>query len=146
MSNQSQQSYESHAQYVPPFHFLTSGLLGVFLIYSVYKVIVVPSLDSAAILCLALGAALLFFFTRAFATANQDRIIRLEEQYRLARLLPGDLVARIDDLDSSQLIAMRFASDSEIPELVRRVLDGNVRSGDQIKKMIRTWRPDLMRV
>ncbi|HVZ38463.1 MAG TPA: DUF6526 family protein [Candidatus Kapabacteria bacterium] len=146
MGNPSEQRYDSHARYVPPFHFLTSGLIGVFVIYSIYRVITVPSLDSAAMVCIGIAAALLFFYTRAFATANQDRIIRMEERYRLARLLPGDLAERIEEFDGAQLIALRFAPDGELPELARRVLNGEVRTGDQIKKMIRTWRPDDMRV
>ncbi|MBS1912957.1 MAG: hypothetical protein JST22_13305 [Bacteroidetes bacterium] len=146
MGNTSDQKYDSHARYVPPFHFLTSGLIGVFLIYSVYRLIALPSLDTAAMVCIGVAAALLFFYTRAFATANQDRIIRMEERYRLARLLPGDLTARIEEFDGAQLIALRFASDGELPELARRVLNGEVRTGDQIKKMIHTWRPDHMRV
>jgi hypothetical protein len=49
-------------------------------------------------------------------------------------------------LTTSQLIALRFASDDEIPDLARRVLDGELHSRADIKRAIRAWRPDDLRV
>jgi cell division protein FtsL len=75
----------------------------------------------------------------------QDRVIRVEEQLRLARLLPEPLRSRIQELSERQLIALRFASDAEISTLTERTLAQKL-SGADIKKAIQTWRPDYWRV
>jgi hypothetical protein len=78
------------------------------------------------------------------ALRAQDRVIRLEEQLRLSRIL-GDRAA-IEALRPGQLIALRFAPDDEVPELVQRIVGGELQTGDQIKKAIRVWKPDYLRV
>jgi hypothetical protein len=75
----------------------------------------------------------------------QDRLIRLEERLRLQELLSAELAPRIGELTESQLIALRFASDAELPGLVPKVLAANMQSGD-IKKAIVNWRADTFRV
>jgi hypothetical protein len=72
-------------------------------------------------------------------------VIRLEERLRLTQLLPDPLRSRIPELTEGQLVALRFASDAEIPKLVERTLKENLSSAD-IKKAIQTWRPDYWRV
>jgi len=82
---------------------------------------------------------------RINALRVQDRVIRLEEKLRFAALLPPDLLARSQSLAVSQYIALRFASDAELPALVRRALDENL-TNKQIKESIDNWRPDYYRV
>jgi hypothetical protein len=76
----------------------------------------------------------------------QDRIIRLEERARLERVLPSDLRGRVGELTATQLIAIRFAADDEVPELTRRTLNGELKSQGDIKRAIRNWRADTLRV
>ena len=64
----------------------------------------------------------------------------------VVKILPPDLAPRISELTAGQLVALRFASDEEIPELTRKVLDEKIRNQDDIKRMIRSWRPDHLRV
>ncbi|MEP6549769.1 MAG: DUF6526 family protein, partial [Gemmatimonadales bacterium] len=84
--------------------------------------------------------------SRAMPLRAQDRIIRLEERSRLERLLPADLRDRIGELTPGQLVAIRFGSDEEIPDLTRRTLNGELKSQAEIKRAIRDWRADHLRV
>jgi hypothetical protein len=76
----------------------------------------------------------------------QDRVIRLEERLRLEKVLPADLQPRISELTTKQLVALRFASDEELPELVRRVLGGELTERNDIKRAVRSWRADHQRI
>jgi hypothetical protein len=82
---------------------------------------------------------------RTFPLKAQDRVIRLEERLRCERLLPKDLVARLDELRIGQWVALRFASDGELEGLVRAALDEKL-GGKAIKQRIKVWRPDHDRV
>ncbi len=75
----------------------------------------------------------------------QNRLIRLEMRLRLAKLLPADLQSRIGEFTVSQLISMRFASDAEMPELARKVLDEKMNERKAIKQMVKDWQADWLR-
>lgn len=83
--------------------------------------------------------------TRQYALKVQDRLIRFEEQVRYDRLLRPELRTRAASLTLQQTIALRFASDGELPNLVEKTLEENLGPLD-IKKRIQTWRPDHQRV
>jgi len=95
---------------------------------------------------LAVAVGLLFWYARVFALTLQDRLIGIEERARMERLLPADLRPRIPEFTRGQLIALRFASDAELPALAQRVLNEGVRDREAIKRMITQWRPDHFRV
>ena len=106
-------------------------------------------LDRPWIVKLGLYALLLAVFaliaiSRLYITALQDRIIRLEERLRLKELLPATRHVEIPQLTTRQLVALRFASDHEVPALVTRTLDESL-TPKQIKQAILTWRPDYER-
>lgn len=85
---------------------------------------------------------LLAWKMRIYSLRVQDRVIRLEERLRIAALAPGADVSR---LSISQLIALRFASDAELPALVARTLAENL-DPRAIKSSIQSWRPDTARI
>jgi hypothetical protein len=116
------------------------------MVWSVWRMVKDLSIDAAMSLLLAVALLLLFYYARTFATTAQDRIIRLEERLRMEKLLPPDLATRVDEFTIGQLIALRFASDEELPELARRVRNEGVRDREAIKRSIRTWKPDYLRV
>jgi hypothetical protein len=79
------------------------------------------------------------------ALTVQDRVIRLEMRLRLRELLSPDLRSRINDLTHRQLVAMRFASDEELPELAREVLEGKLATSNEIKQRVKSWQADWLR-
>jgi hypothetical protein len=80
-----------------------------------------------------------------FALTVQNRVIRLEERLRYERILPEDLKARAGEFSAGQMIALRFASDAELPGLARKVLDEKLKTGKEIKQSSQNWRPDYLR-
>lgn len=97
-----------------------------------------PSAMTVGLLCLTLAVMLLVAISRVYIVRLQDRIIRLEMRVRLARLGQEPLYER---LSTRQLVALRFASDAELPALMQRALGENLTSR-QIKEAIRDWQPD----
>ena len=97
-------------------------------------------------LVVAIALLIGILLSRNMPLRAQDRIIRLEERSRLERVLPSDLRGRVDELTASQLVAIRFAPDDEVPELTRRALSGELKSQGDIKRAIRNWRSDHLRV
>ncbi len=100
-----------------------------------------PTRLNVALLLLAYAALVAVFTVRQFSLKLQDRIIRLEMQTRLARL---GREADLGGVSLRQIIALRFASDSELPGLLQRAAAENM-TADQIKRAISTWQPDHMR-
>lgn len=145
MSGAKPQSFARHGRLVPLYHFVLFPILFVNLVWSVVQAVRGFSFATAWAVVLALALIGLFAYMRIFALTVQDRIIRLEMRLRLARVLPADLAARIGELSVGQLVALRFAGDAELPELLREVLDQNVRDRRQIKRRIRDWQADHLR-
>lgn len=139
------QTQARHARYVPLYHFVTAAMLLVNTGWAGYRLVVEPSMDRAMGFVVAVALILLFYYAREFALRVQDRVIRLEERLRLKTLCPPALHPGIDKLTRNQLIALRFASDSEVPELAQRVMAENIHDKKQIKSMIQDWRADHMR-
>ena len=142
MAEKKPQTYANHAKIVPTYHIMALGILVINLGWSIWKLIKDPSIDAAVGLLVAVALIAMLLHLRLFPLTAQDRVIRLEMRLRLEEVLPEDLQARIADLTPRQLVALRFASDAELPDLVREVLDGKLDSGAAIKKRIRDWQPD----
>ena len=84
----------------------------------------------------------LYIHSRVFALKAQDRAIRAEESLRYFILTGKPLDHR---LTLGQIIALRFASDEEMPALAEKAVTHGL-SNDDIKKQIRVWRMDVHRV
>ena len=146
MSNGAPQVYANHKRFVFSYHVLSLVLVVLCLGWSVARLIQHPTVDTAMMVLLVLLVGLGWGHGRTFALKVQSRLIRLEERLRLAGLLPEDLRGRIGELREDQLIGLRFASDGEVTDLVRKVLAGSFTTTDEIKRAVKTWRPDTYRV
>ncbi len=140
------QSYKSHRRYVPAYHFFALPIIAINVIVEGVRLVRSPTLYHVWLVLFALALAVFATFARFMAARVQDRVIRLEERMRLGRLLPEELHGRIEELRPQQLVALRFASDEELPGLTRRIFEGELTKAEQIKKEIRTWRPDYLRM
>ncbi len=145
MSQRKPQTYANHTRFDPLFHYFLAPVLLITLVATIVHLVRHPHLGSAWHVVLAFALLLIAGKARSYALKAQDRVIRLEERMRLATLLSEPLRSRIGELQERQLIALRFASDAEIPALVERTLKENL-TQKQIKQAIQNWRPDYFRV
>ena len=145
MGDTGSQTYATHRRYDPLFHVFTFGILAISLLVSLWQLVRSPGFTTAWIFLVFAALLVLSFKVRLYALKVQDRIIRLEERLRLQQLLSEPLRARIGELTEGQLIGLRFASDGELPELVRQSLDESL-PREEIKKRVKVWRPDTFRV
>jgi hypothetical protein len=140
------QTFATHRRFIPIYHFFVVPILLINVIVTVIQLVRDPRLMTAWVVVVALALFFGMLYLRFMPVRAQDRIIRLEERTRLERLLPGDLRGRVGELTATQLIAIRFAPDDEVPELTRRTLNGELKSQGDIKRAIRNWRGDHLRV
>ncbi len=145
LSNRTQ-TYATHRRSHAWFHFIGVPILSINILVKLIQAVRFPSIAAAWDVVVAGALVIAIVLARSYALTVQNRVIRLEERARLQRCLPEDLRARIDELKTSQLVAMRFCSDEELPEITREVLSGELRERDDIKKRISRWRPDWLRV
>jgi Family of unknown function (DUF6526) len=145
MATATTQSFANHARFDPPFHFLLAPMGLAATILSIVLLVRQPGIGSILGVLLSVGFFMIAAKTRAYALKVQDRVIRLEERLRLSMLLPEANRPRIAELTERQLIALRFASDAELPTLAMRTLDEGL-TGKQIKTSIQNWRGDYLRV
>jgi hypothetical protein len=152
MPDPAPQNFANHRRFVPLHHFVAPLILLLNLLWAFVRIYHAwrgdsrfGRVDSIVELLLAFALLLMWFYLRIFAITVQDRVIRLEMRLRLAEVLSADLRARIPELTVGQLVALRFASDEELPELTRKVLDEKLTSRDAIKKLIRNWQADHLR-
>jgi len=140
------QSYRSHARWVPLYHgvlttLLLSGLLGsvvnLYQSWGDHQRLYSASLIVVLFVALTMTA----FFARFFALKAQDRVIRIEENFRHFVMTGKPLDPRIT---VKQTIGLRFASDGEFVALAKEAAESGL-SMDEIKQRVNEWRPDFDR-
>lgn len=142
------QNYKNHIRYYAPHHFVFYPIVGVLIGITVRQAIV----DEAnSLLWIFLSIAFLimgwlsFMVRQHYALTLQNRLVVVEMRFRYFTLT-GQRLERLEDrLSFGQIAALRFASDEELPGLVERALREQLSSG-QIKKAIKNWLADEMRV
>ena len=152
MAETKPQTYANHTRLDPPFHLFLLPVFGLGLVMSLVHFFYHfresdfrDNFHAFLLIVLAVAMITLVLKVRLYSLKVQDRVIRLEERLRLMQLLPETMRSRIPELTEDQLIALRFASDAELPKLAERALNEKLTRKD-IKKAIQNWRPDYWRV
>jgi hypothetical protein len=137
------QSFESHAH-----HPIPTYIAGLFTLVAIASLIGSWLFDwptlHVGVVSLSIAVAALVSASRRYIVRLQDRIILLEMKVRCAEVLPAGQDARLSELSSRQIIALRFASDAELGGLLERAVREKLPPGE-IKRAIQQWRPDDLR-
>ncbi|HKW34854.1 MAG TPA: DUF6526 family protein [Candidatus Acidoferrum sp.] len=142
----SKQNLRNHVRFVPLYHFFVLPvLIGNFLTRVYFWMKAGFGLSHFFPILLAAALFVGILYARLFALAVQNRLIRLEERLRYENVLSEELRWLADGLTVDQFVSLRFASDDELPALMRKVLDEKVTSRKAIKQSIKDWRPDYLR-
>jgi uncharacterized protein DUF6526 len=139
------QTYKNHIRWFPPFHFFVLPVLLINVFVSGRLLYRTPSRLGLWELIVAAALFMTALTARVMALAVQDRVIRLEMRLRMREILPADMHPRIPEITREQYVGLRFASDAELPALVRKVLSGELKTTREIKKQIAQWQGDYLR-
>lgn len=141
------QNYSNHTRFYIPHHFIFYPVIIIAIGICVYM-----SFENTDESYMWYALAFSFFMTMSlsfmlrqhYALNNQNRIVRLEMRYRYYVLTGERLELFENQLSFSQIAALRFASDEELPKLVNSTLVKKL-TPKEIKKQITYWQPDYMR-
>ena len=142
--NRLKQAYSNHRHWVPLYHFLTFAAMGALLVGSIFYLLMnknESSMLAFLFILMVLTLISVSFHCRSFALKAQDRAIRAEENLRYF-ILTGMRLNQ--NLSLYQIIALRFASDDEFVSLAEKAIEQNLKP-NEIKKLIKNWRPDYHR-
>lgn len=143
-----EQNYRNHRKFYPPHHFIYLPILIVLEIFGIYKITADPGNQLTWIL-FSIVIFLLFylaFMTRQhYALGLQNRMVILEFKQRYFEIFNKRSDEIVEQLKFDQIAALRFTYDDEFKELLEKALQENI-SGDEIKRSIKRWRADLLRI
>lgn len=145
MSTQPPQTYANHKS-TPLLYLAVGAVLAAEVVRLAWGCVRAPSLASAWAVLVAAALVVVWYAARRNAQRMQDRIIRLEMRVRLERLLGAARRAEVESLTVRELVALRFASDAELPALAEEVLARRLTEPDAIKQRVRDWQGDHVRV
>jgi len=140
------QTFANHTRWQPPFHFFVAPVMLINVIWSVVQFVRAPGLNSGWWIIVSLALLVLAFLVRLNSLRVQDRLIRLEEKLRYQQVLSAAVCQQTGALNTSQIIALRFAADDELEGLVADALAGKLAKTTDIKRAIKDWRADTFRV
>ena len=142
------QNYANHIRWYPGHHYIfypiVTALTTIALIFSIKDE---PNRIIWLMFCsvIVLIGGLSLMLRQHYSLINQNRIVRLELRFRYYVLTHNRFEEVETKLSSGQIYALRFAPDEEFPGLVERALKENL-SANEIKRAIKNWLPDTMRV
>lgn len=145
MAETQTQTYQTHVRRTPALYNAAFLVLIVNVLWAAYRLFQLVSFETLLALLVAMALVIVGGSARTQTLTVQNRVIRLEERLRYERLLPADMAARATALPVAQIVALRFASDAELPALVADVLSGQVTTPKDIKMRVKNWRADFLR-
>ncbi|HTH51265.1 MAG TPA: DUF6526 family protein [Pyrinomonadaceae bacterium] len=144
-----EQNYSNHTRWYPLLHFVVMPLLLLNLLDHTVRIFTATTwdlrLEQIMWTIFSITLILLAIASRLQVLTVQDRVIRLEEKLRYASVLSPELNSRCGDLSKGHIVALRFASDEELPALVERALNGELPDGKSVKMAVKNWRADDLR-
>jgi len=139
------QSFEHHTRWDPAYHFFLVPVTVITFLWLIYNAYKTRTWFAYWEIIVGIAAIIAVFKIRTYALHVQDRLIGLEERLRLSSLVTPEFRPRINELSERQLVALRFASDAELPALANRALEEKL-DPKAIKAAIKNWRADDFRV
>ncbi|HVT40633.1 MAG TPA: DUF6526 family protein [Gemmatimonadaceae bacterium] len=139
------QNFSNHTRLLPIYHFFALPVTLLYALYQIYEAARNPTTASIVWAVYASAIACAVLASRFMAVSVQDRVIRLEETLRMQRILPASMQGDIAKLTRRQFVALRFASDDELADLVRRTVAGEFQTQKEIKQAVKNWRADWLR-
>jgi hypothetical protein len=140
------QNFENHTRWHPAFHFFILPVMLINFFWAVVMFVKAPGWNSGWWIVVSVALLMLTTFVRTYSLKVQDRLIRLEEKLRYQQVLPAALAQQTGNLTVRQTVALRFAADEELEELINSVLSGKFVKTKDIKRAIKQWRADNFRV
>jgi hypothetical protein len=140
------QNFANHTRWHPLYHFFALPVMLINVVWSIVAFVMAPTANSGWWIVVSLALALVATFVRTYSLKVQDRLIRLEETLRYQQTLSPALALKCTALTPAQIIALRFAGDDELEELVSAAVGGKFAKTKDIKQAIKNWRADTMRV
>ena len=142
------QNYKNHTRFEPMFHFFVAPVLLINLIVTI--VVLIRRWPHhiwmhAWLLVMAIALFLLAGIARSYAAPCSGPRHPPRREPPLPAPAPTRALAATQSLTLGQIIALRFASDAELPALVQRTLSENL-APKAIKQSITNWRADNLRV
>jgi hypothetical protein len=142
------QNYKNHLRFYTPHHFVFYPVMIAGMAWGAWHIYTRPEqrdewIALTAIFCIL--AWLSFMLRQHYALINQDRTVRLEMRLRYFRLSGKAMEPLEQVLTFKQIAALRFAADEELLPLVQKTVDEKL-TPTAIKKTIKNWTPDDMRV
>ena len=137
----SEQNFKNHARYIPLWHYITPLIIAAILGWGIVNFVdhhAFTHFLGASMILVSIVLLLIWWYARVFAIRAQDRAIRAEENFRHFILTGKPFDSK---LSIGQIIALRFASDEEMPALAKKAVEENL-SSKQIKEAIKNWRAD----
>ena len=138
------QSYQNHVRRTPMYYNICGLILLINILWSGYR-LTDFSTDNVIRFLVSIALFVAAFAARTQTLTVQNRVIRLEQRLRFRELLPSDIAARANALPVGQIVALRFASDAELPGLVNQVLGSQLSDPKAIKQKVSDWQADFLR-
>jgi len=139
------QSIANHVRVHPLYHYFAVPVSLALVLAAIGVLFIEFSLSNVVLLFSVVLLHLAIFLARDYAKKNQDRIIRAELRLRYYQLTQLPLEKTEEVLSTSQLVALRFASDDEFLRMINDP-DTKKQSPREIKRQIIEWKADWMRV